>query len=91
MILFLFTLIFIPLFPHYTGIGVAKVNVIGDPVSLTHNVNGSFPICSLVDGAAVVAFTGNVTGTGAAHVLPVEVRVAPVIVWPLGETFQVIL
>jgi hypothetical protein len=68
---------------------VDKVNVIGDPVSLTQRVNGSFPICSDVDGAVVVALTGKVTGTGAAHVFPVLVRVAPVMVFPLP--FHVIL
>jgi hypothetical protein len=68
---------------------VDKVKVIGDPVSLTQRVNGSFPICSVVDGAVVVALTGKVTGTGAEQEFPVLVRVAPVINLP--SPFHVIL
>ena len=70
--------------------GVDSVKVIGEPVSLTHNVNGSFPICSVVDATVVVAFTGKVTGTGALQVLPfADVRTAPTIVVPLLPSFQV--
>lgn len=59
------------------------MKVIGEPVSLTHSVNGSFPICSDVDATVVVALTGKVTGTGALHVLPfADVRTAPTIEVP---------
>jgi hypothetical protein len=54
------------------------------PVNFTHNVSGSFPICSLVDAAVVVALTGKVTGIGAAQLLPLaEVKTAPTILEPL--------
>ena len=61
----------------YKGIGCDSVKVTGWPVSLTQRVRGSFPICSLVEATDAVAGTGKVTGTGAPHVLPLAVSVAP--------------
>jgi hypothetical protein len=69
-------------------IGVVSVNVIGVPVSLTHSVNGSLPICSAVDGADAVAGPGNVTGIGAEQLLPVAVNVAPTMDLPSEDVVQ---
>lgn len=63
----------------YTATGVERVKVIGDPLNVAHSVNGSFPICSEVVVALVVALTGKVTGIVAEQAFPVAVRVKSVI------------
>jgi hypothetical protein len=69
----------------YKGMGCDNVKVIGWPVNLTHNVRGSFPICSLVDATDAVAGTGKVTGIGAPQVFPGAVRIAPMMDLPSVE------
>jgi hypothetical protein len=59
------------------------VKVTGFPVSETHIVSGSLPICSVVNPWVLVTLPGTVTGRRTGQVLPVAVSVTAVIVVPL--------
>lgn len=50
----------------------------GDPVSSTQIVNGSDPICSVVNPWVSVTDPGTVTGIDEPQVLPLAVTVTPV-------------
>lgn len=63
--------------------GVERVNVTGDPVSLTQTVSGSAPSCSVAKPWVLVGPTGKVTGMGSVQVLPVAETVTAVIFWLL--------
>lgn len=65
------------------------MKVTGDPDMVTQIVRGSEPIFSVVKPAVLVTEPGTVTGILAMHVLPVVVRVTPVIVFAVGSTFHV--
>lgn len=59
--------------------GVERVNVTGEPESLTQTVRGSAPSCSVAKPWVLVGATGKVTGIGSVQVLPVADTVMAVI------------
>ena len=61
---------------NYNEIGLARFIVTGWPVSRTHTVYGSLPICSVVAPVGVLLgllLVGKVTGIGDAQELPLAV------------------
>ena len=73
----------------YIDTGVDSVKVTGDPDILTQIVRGSLPIFSVVKPWVLVTDPGTVTGIVAEQVLPLVLKVTPVIVFAVGFVLRV--
>lgn len=62
----------------HSATGCERVKETGDPVNSTQIVNGSDPICSVVNPWVSVTDPGTVTGIGAPQVFPLAETVTPV-------------